>query len=190
MARFRKSNDSTNEFFDGRHKFEHWYRNNSIYFISARCRNRYPAFQTDEAKAIFWDRFDYYTQLHHFVPIITSLMDNHYHDLGYLADGKQLGPMMRKLHGSVAKLVNDILPERRVPFWRGVSDDDYFDGCLRTGQFKPTFRYVLPQSVRHGIVKDYRDDPHTRVHVEYDRELKRALELGCFLDIPYKRYDG
>jgi hypothetical protein len=111
--------------------------------------------------------------------------------LGYLADGKQLGPMMRKLHGSVAKLVNDILPERRVPFWRGGSDDDYFDGCLRVGQFKPTFWYILLQSIRHRIVTDHRDYPHTRVHIEYERALKRALELGAFIvDVPYKRYDG
>src|SRR5436305_1207431 len=149
MARFRKSDGSTHEFFDGRHKFEHWYRNNSIYFITARCRDRYPAFQTEQAKQIYLDRFDHYAQLHGFVPIITSLMDNHYHELGYLADGGQLGAMMRKRHGSVAKLVNDILPERRVPFWRGGINDDYFDGCLRTGQFQPTFRYILRQSMRH-----------------------------------------
>src|SRR5438552_14292916 len=135
MARFWKSDDSTNEFFEGRHKFEHWYRNNSIYFITARCRDRFPAFQSEKAKAIFWDRFEHYTNLHHFVPIITTLMANHYHDLGYLADGKQLGPMMRKFHGLVAKLVTDILPERRVTFWRGGFNADYFDGRLISMKF-------------------------------------------------------
>ena len=60
MARFRRSEDSTNEFFDGRHKREHWYRNNSIYFITARCRDRFPAFQTEEAKSVFWDRFAHF----------------------------------------------------------------------------------------------------------------------------------
>jgi hypothetical protein len=176
MARFRKTDESAHQFFKGRHKFEHWYRNNSIYFISARCRDRYRAFDTN---------------LHHFVPIIASLMDNHYHLLGYLADGNELGPMMRKLHGSVAKLVNDILPERRVPFWRGGTNDDYFDGCLRSGQFSPTYRYVLRQSVRHGIVKHHRDYPHTRIFVDHDRALHRALELRAFIeDVSYKRYDG
>lgn len=190
MTRFRKSDQSTHEFFEGKHKLEHWYRNNSIYFITARCRDRYPAFESEPAKQIFWDRFNHYTQLHGFVPIITSLLDNHYHVLGYLADGKQLGPMTRKLHGSVAKLVNDLRPERRIPFWRGGSNDDYFDGCLRTGQFKPTYRYVLLQSVRHGIVKDYRDYPHTRVHIEFHRALKRAIDLQAFIDdVPYQRYE-
>jgi hypothetical protein len=45
-------------------------------------------------------------------------MNNHYHTLGYLKKGEQLGPMMREFHGSVAKLVNDVLPERHLPFWR------------------------------------------------------------------------
>ena len=33
--------------------------------------------------------------------------------------------MMQKIHGSVAKLVNDLLPERRVPFWRDLADKNY-----------------------------------------------------------------
>ena len=33
--------------------------------------------------------------------------------------------------GTVAKLVNDLLPERHVPFWREARRNDYFDGCLR-----------------------------------------------------------
>lgn len=191
MGRLRKSNPSKNEFFGAKHRFEHWYRDNSIYFTTARCRDRYRAFESEEAKLIFFDRFDHYTQMHGFVPIIESLIDNHYHSMGYLAMGAELGQMMRKLHGSVAKLVNDLLPQRRVPFWRGDNDDDYFDGCLRDAkQFRRTYRYILIQSVRHGIVENYQDYPFTRVHVEMERALKRALELIAFLEeVPYKRYD-
>lgn len=54
-------------------------------------------------------------------------MDNHYHFVGHLKVGAELRELMRKLHGSVAKLVNDLLPERRVPFWRGEDGHDYFD---------------------------------------------------------------
>jgi hypothetical protein len=114
----RKSNPGEREFWEGRHRFEHWYRDNTVYFITARCRDRFPAFGTERAKEIFWDRFLHYTAQHGFVPWVTTLMDNHYHTLGYLRVGKELGEMMRKLHGSVAKLVNDTLPRRLVPFWR------------------------------------------------------------------------
>src|SRR5688572_11888515 len=102
MPRFTKGSSTQKEYFDGGHRFEHWYRDDTVYFITARCRNRTPAFESDGAKAVFWDRFDHYTKLHTFFPGVTSLLDNHYHSLGYLRDGSQLAEMMRKLHGSVA----------------------------------------------------------------------------------------
>src|SRR5436309_3036847 len=104
MARFRKSSPREKEHFDGKHRFEHWYRDNTVYFITARCKDRSPAFAFESAKAVFWDRFSHYTQLHGFTPWVTSLLDNHYHSLGYLKFGEELGEMMRKIHGSVAKL--------------------------------------------------------------------------------------
>lgn len=125
------------------------------------------------------------------MPWVATLLDNHYHTLGYLREGKQLGQMMRKLHGSVAKLVNDLLPERRVPFWWDKRDSDYFDGCIRDDlQCRRAYRYTLTQSVRHGICNDWRRYPHTRVSLELERGLRRALELRAFLPhVPYKRYE-
>src|SRR4051812_22941503 len=105
MPRFRKSSHTNLERFEGQHRFEHWYRDNSVYFITSKVRDGLHAFDTEKAKIIFWDRFDHYTKEHGFVPWVTSLMNNHYHTLGYLKDGSQLGEMMRKLHGSVAWMV-------------------------------------------------------------------------------------
>ena len=187
----RKSSYTSNEYFGRDHRFEHWYRDNTIYFITARCRDKFPAFRTDEAGRIFWDRFDRYTQLHGFVPWVTTLMNNHYHTLGYLKLGSDLGPMMRKLHGSVAKLVNDILPERHLPFWRRAGHQDYFDGCIRDAlQCRRAYRYTLLQSVRAGLCRDYRDYPNTHVAIDVEKGVRRALELNCFLpDVRYKRYE-
>ena len=187
----QKSSPGSNEYFQGRHRFEHWYRDNTVYFITARCRDRYAAFASDEAKAVFWDRCDHYMKLHGFVPWVRTVLDNHYHWLGYLRRGVELKEMMRKIHGSVAKLVNDLLPERRVPFWWDKRDSDYFDGCIRDElQCRRAYRYTLTQSVRHRICRDWRTYPHTRVTIELERGLKRALELNAFLPhVPYKRYE-
>jgi len=124
------------------------------------------------------------------VPWVTTLLNNHYHTLGYLYVGEQLGEMMRKLHGSVAKLVNDTLPQRLVPFWRDATSKDYFDGCIRDEvQCRRAYRYTLMQSVRHGVCKDHRHYPHTRVSIDLERGVRRALELKAFLPhVPYKRY--
>ena len=57
----RKGSHKREEFFGTQHRFEHWYRDNTIYFVTARCRHRTPAFATEECKSIFWDRFTHYT---------------------------------------------------------------------------------------------------------------------------------
>jgi hypothetical protein len=131
MGRFRKSSATIHEHFDGHHRFEHWYRNNTVYFITSKCRDGFAAFETNAAKQIFWDRFDFYTKLHGFVPWVCTVMNNHYHFEGYLRDGEQLGEMMRKLHGSVAWMVMKEIDVRHVPFWRSAGNKDYFDGCIR-----------------------------------------------------------
>lgn len=186
----RKTRHSSGPIYKGQHRFEHWYRDNQVYFITARCRDRFGAFASEQAKAVFWDRFESYVREALFTPWVTTLVDNHYHVVGYCKLGDKLGPMMRKLHGSVAKLVNDLLPERRVPFWGDRGHRDYFDGCIRDEkQCRRAYRYTLTQSVRHGICADWREYPHTRVNVELEAGVRRSVELGAFLEgVPYKRY--
>lgn len=185
-----KYSHASKKMYKGKHRFEHWYADNQVYFITARCRGRYPAFETEDAKAIFWDRFEYYTREHLFTPWVVSLLRNHYHVLGYCKQGKLFGRMMQRIHGSVAKLVNDLLPQRRRPFWSEAGHQDYFDGCIRDEkQCRLAYRYTCTQSVRHGICSDWRRYPHTRVYVELDRGVNRANELDAFLrGVPYRRY--
>jgi len=53
MPRFRKSSHKSEEYFGPQHRFEHRYRDNTIYFITARCRDQHPAFASAQAKSIF-----------------------------------------------------------------------------------------------------------------------------------------
>jgi hypothetical protein len=191
VPNFRKSSYTKHEFYKGIHRFEHWYRDNSVNFITARCRDKYPAFKTEQAKLVFWDRFDHYCQRYSFVPWVASLLDNHYHTLGYLKIGENLGPFMQHVHGSVAKLVNDLLPARHLPFWRCKGNQDYFDGCIRDVlQARRAYRYTLLQSVRHKLVVDHREYAHTHVNIDLDRAVARAVQLNAFLEgLPYSRYE-
>lgn len=191
MGRFRKSSATRHVWWNEEHRFEHWYRDNTVYFITSKCRDGFAAFDSEEAKLIFWNRFDHWTKEFGFVPWVTSLLNNHYHTVGYLKIGENLGPMMQRIHGSVSKLVNDLLPSRHLPFWRTRGNQDYFDGCLRNAiQCQRAYRYTRKQAVRHGIVRDWRDYPHTRVSIDLERGLKRALELNAFMEgVPYARYD-
>jgi hypothetical protein len=191
MGKFKKSSATKTHRWKGQHRFEHWYRDNTIYFITSKARDGAHVFRTEHAKRIFWDRFAHWTQEFGFIPIITSLLSNHYHAVGYLKVGNNLGKMMPKLHGSIAKLVNDTLPARHLPFWRTRGNQDYFDGCLRSElQFRRTYRYVERQAVRARVCTRLGAYPHIRVNVALDRALRRATELKCFLEtVPYARYD-
>jgi len=187
----RKSSYTHREWFKGKHRFEHWYRDNTVYFITSKARNGARVFTSDRAKEIFWDRFTHWTTRYGFEPWVTSLLDNHYHTVGYLKTGENLGPMMQRLHGSVAKLVNDVLPERHVPFWRTAGNRDYFDGCLRDAtQLRRTHAYVHRQAVRAGLVRVAKDHAHTRLRLTIDDALIFAQEHKAYLEqVPYARYD-
>lgn len=186
----RKSSRTSRVGCDGQHRFEHWYVSNQVYFITARCRDKHPAFASERAKAIFWDRFEHHAHESRFFPWVVSLMNNHYHILGYCGDGELLGRMIQRLHGSTAKLVNDLLPDRLTPFWSEPGHQDYFDGCIRDEkQCRRTYRYILTQSIRHRLCADRRDYAHTRAYLQLEPALRRALELNAFLEgVPYKRY--
>ncbi|MBI1367465.1 MAG: hypothetical protein GC162_02300 [Planctomycetes bacterium] len=191
----------------GEPHFQHWYRDNQAYFITARCHERFPAFASEAAKVIFWRQFEKYTAAHHFEPWATSLIDNHYHAIGYLHRGDDLAPMMRKIHGSVAKLVNDQLESeyktgglksprlvngRLSPFWHDSKSKTYFDGCLRDDkQGRAAYRYVLIQPVRHGVCEQWEDYPHTRIRVDIEQAMRFARARGAFLEgVKYRRYEG
>jgi len=209
MGWTRKSNQTANRVWDGQHRFEHWYRDNQVYFITARCREQFPAFASEEAKEIFWDYFNRLTDQFGFHPWVTSLLDNHYHTIGYLEVGENLPKMMRRLHGAVAKLVNDLLEAqyqarqlqlpcpplndqgRLLPFWRDTKNKNYFDGWLRDAkQGRLTYQYVLKQAVRHGIAGDWRAYPHTRIGLAFDKAMHFAEQRGAYLTgVPYKRYE-
>jgi len=190
MPAFRKSSISANKRPYGQRRFEYWYRDNTVYFLTARCRAKFAAFESKAAKEIFWDRFTHYCGRYEFVPFVTSLMDNHYHCLGYLKVGENLGTFMRHLHGSVAKMVNDLLVVHLKPFWFDAGKQGYFDGCIRDEmQCRRAYRYTLTQSVRHGICAEWRRYPHTRINIDVDQAVKRALQLKAFMTgVPYRRY--
>ncbi|MGA2059540.1 MAG: hypothetical protein ABSG67_03590 [Thermoguttaceae bacterium] len=49
--RTRKSSHSNGPYYKGQRRFEHWYRDNQVYFITARCWDKFPAFASEDAGA-------------------------------------------------------------------------------------------------------------------------------------------
>lgn len=194
MSDFHKTSDAYRKIYQGKHRFEHWYRDNTVYFITARTRAGTPVFETGTAQEIFWTKFTQYTSEFGFEPWVTSLMNNHYHVLGYLPKKEGLGPMMQRLHGSVAKLVNDLQVQlgspKLSPFWGDTKHNDYMDGCIRDEvQAERAYKYVLRQAVRAGIVKDHQSYSNTRVTREMENAIVWAREHRAFMyGVDYPRY--
>ena len=189
-----RSSRARAEFYQGKHRFEHWHADNQVYFLTAVCRDHHPCFASEAAKEVFWDRFGHWARECGFVPWVTTVMSTHYHTLGYLREGRQLPVLMQRLHGSVAKLVNDLLPERRGAFWRDRvrgKGKEYYDGCIRNEeQCRRAFFYTRNQAVKARVVRSWEEYPHTRVTVGLERGVRRALEIKAFMEgVGYPRYD-
>ncbi len=208
MSFTHKSNQSQHRTYKNQHRFEHWYRDNQVYFITAKTAQGTPLFNCPQACQLFWDAFDHASQLGSFTPWVTTLMNNHYHTLGYLKTGQNLPKMMQTLHGRLSKQINDLIeagglqsarahplntqahPARLLPFWGHKGKKTYFDGCIRDEkQATLAFRYTRDQAVRAKLVKHWQDYPHTHLNIDLNKALPRATELNAFLrNVPYKRY--
>ncbi len=72
MGKFRKSSATNTHIWNGHHRFEHWYRDNTVYFITSKARDARHVFRTDDAQRIFWDRFNHWTSTYGFDPWIVA----------------------------------------------------------------------------------------------------------------------
>lgn len=198
MSFTRKSNQAKQRTYKGQHRFEHWYRDNQVYFITAKTSCATPVFTTKQACDLFWQTFDQATSANGFTPWVTALLNNHYHTLGYLKTGDNLPKMMQAIHGKVAKQINDLIragelkfPRQPLkPFWGQKGKKTYFDGCIRDEtQATRAFYYTRNQAVRAKLVKHWQAPPNTRIHLELNQALPRATQRNAFLrGVPYKRY--
>ena len=50
---FRTISRTSHERFYGKRRFEHWCRDNTVYFITSKVRDGVHAFAAEQAKAIF-----------------------------------------------------------------------------------------------------------------------------------------
>ena len=161
----RKTRFTTGPIYKGRHRLEHWYRDNQVYFITARCRDKHPAFAMERAIAAP-GRSEVSP------PCVPGALNGVSSGQAH-ARRTDISPQVNTPGGSPRICVLS-LRERSIRNER---------------QCRRAFRYTLTQSVRHGICTDWREYPHTHVKVDLERGVKRALQLKAFLEgVPYKRH--
>ena len=135
------------------HRPPHYYFDQKIYFITARTINKEKFFNTKEKKNILkkiikeaGDKF----QITFYAWII---LDNHYHLLLNISQGKLLSAFMKAINGKSAFLLNKIDKTEKRKIWF-----NYWDRCIRNEKdFWIRFNYIHHNSIKHGCVKEMKD---------------------------------
>jgi REP element-mobilizing transposase RayT len=95
------------------------------------------------------------------------VMSNHVHALVRAPDGVEKvdsGLFMSRHKSYTARMCNKLLGRTGKPFW----EDDYFDRTVRKGKFDRVIMYVLNNPVKAGLVKHWREWPHSWLNPEFE----------------------
>ena len=132
------------------HNPPHIYVDNSIYVVTSSTYGSIPYFNSDQKKLIVQEKiFDAIlktdSKLHAWV-----ILDNHYHILFELQEGRFLGKLIKLLNGSSSRELNrmDKMTCRKVWF-------NYWDTCIRNEKdFYTRLNYIHHNPIKHGYLTD------------------------------------
>jgi len=132
------------------HRPPHYNFDQKIYFITARTINKEKFFNTKEKKDLLkkiikeaGDKF----QISFYAWII---LDNHYHLLLNISQGKSLPAFMKAINGKSAFLLNKIDKTEKRKIWY-----NYWDRCIRNKKdFWIRFNYIHHNSIKHRYELD------------------------------------
>ena len=126
----------------------HIYQDETIYFITARTKDRMNLFNTYKKCSLFLDRFARRVACFCFEAIGWVLNTNHYHILVNVSDGSMLGMFVQNLHSNSARLLNKIDQSEGRQVWY-----QYWDRCIRSERDLYTrLNYIHQNPVKHGLV--------------------------------------
>ena len=155
FRRFRKSAATKTESFKSHHRYEHWYLDNQIYFITARCRDSLPRLRERSSEDNLLGPL---RSLHKTLRLCTV---DHKPTRQPLPHAR-LSPYRRKPRPDDAtparfhRKTSQRHPTTTTACHSGAKSGnrDYFDGCIRNEkQCRLAYKYTQRQSVRHGIAQ-------------------------------------
>jgi len=97
---------------------------------------------------------------------VICVMGNHVHAIIRAPDGTEetsLPVIMKSHKGFTARKINKLLDKTFTSFW----EPDYFDRRVRTGKFNTVMWYVLNNPVAAGLIKNWKDWPHTYLNPDF-----------------------
>lgn len=166
------------------HHPPHIYADDTFYFVTAATLDRARLFAHPRYKLHLQDEIlelapDYGLELKAWV-----ILDNHYHLLFHLAEGRKLFRFFQRLHAKTATTFNewDQQPGRQV-WW------NYWDWCIRNERdYWTHINYIHYNPIKHGYVQTLREWPYSSLH-GYLEERGREWIDDCWRRYPIREFE-
>ena len=127
----------------------HFYRDDTIYFVTARIIEKIKFFSTREKKEILRGTLKDVLKRYGYKLYAWVILDNHYHLLIKANKGDDLKFFVRDLHSLSAKRLNELENQAGRKIWF-----QYWDRCIRDEKdFFKHFNYIHHNLVKHGYFK-------------------------------------
>lgn len=134
----------------------HIYSNEHLYFLTARCVEKFSFWNTDEKKKIFVSVLNKSIQKFDIRIYAWVLLNNHYHCLFQTENYSAIGRFVNNLHSNSCRLLNNADGARGRMIWY-----QYWDYCIRNQHdFWKHFNYIIQNPVKHGLVKSLEEAYH------------------------------
>jgi len=131
------------------HHPPHIYKDDSIYFITARTYQKEKIFNTDQKKKILFKNLRNEFSKIDYKLYAWAILDNHYHIEFKTKFGSNLGKTLNFIHGRTAFEINELenISGRKI-------FQNYLDYCIRDEKdFYRHFNYIHHNPVKHQYVK-------------------------------------
>jgi putative transposase len=153
----------------------HIYLDNTIYFITARTKDRSPYFDSEGKKSLLSEQLFVTAKKHGLKLIAWVVQDNHYHVLVHIKKKHDLVLFIKTLHGKSAIELNKLDGQLGRKIWV-----NYWDHGIRNDpDFWKHFNYIHYNPVKHGYVKNMEDYKFSSYH-EWIKKKGREWTESCF----------
>ena len=160
----------------------HIYKDETIYFVTARTIKKEKFFNTGEKKKILLQALKKSLEDYRYLPFAWIILSNHYHLLFKAKKGEDLGHFISSLGSLSSKDLNKLDDKKGRNIWF-----QYWDYCPRNEKdFYQHFNYIHHNPVKHGYVK-IQDDVLKYPFCSYNQWMAKKGEewmSDCFATYP------
>jgi len=131
------------------HRPPHIYKDDILYFITARTIKKEKFFNAKEKKKILEKTLKEILERYCCDCFALAILDNHYHIIIKIKNGDDLKLFIKDLHSLSSQRLNKLEDKKGRKIWF-----QYWDHCIRNEKdFFLHFNYIHHNPVKHGYIK-------------------------------------